>query len=273
MSTFIYILSVILIFGKIVIPVYLLFRWFFIIKPLLVNLYSDEKFSFYNGINKSRLIILTVILTLSFFISKILSSEVSGTSDIYNSAFNLCIIVFTQCILFFMFELKTPKNIFTLVKHYFQNPKEIFKSKELVFQEDLMVQPIIKNGFNFKDTINLTVGDIVKQVHAREFEVIIGKYRYIFMDNSSIDNLYRLCNGIEIKEKSIVINIDNKKYSKQYVVEIIAALFNIKRNWNSELKDRTNTKIISFLNSYFLINEGVKSLHINDFTRLFEKTD
>lgn len=271
MTIFIHILSIILIFGKIVVPVYLLFRLFFIVKPLLVNLYFEEKFSYYLGTNRSRLLILSLLLFFSLFIGITLSTEILNMSDTYNLIFNVFILTFSQLILFYMFEVKTPRSIFEIIKDCFQNPKEIFKQRKVVFEESEILSSVNQNGVNFKDAINLTNGDIIKQVHQREFELIIEKHRTIFEDRFSIDNLYKLCNGVKIKERSISININNKRNSKQYVVEVLTALFNIQKNWNSERKEQTNTKIIDFFNSYVLINDGVKTLHSNDFTRLFER--
>jgi hypothetical protein len=271
MNIYIYILSFILIFAKIVIPIYLLFRLFFIVKPLFVNLYFEEKFRYYLGTNKSRLLILFLLCFLSFFIGTFLGKEVLSVSDTYNIILNLFLLVFTQFVLFYMFEIKTPRSIFEIIKDCFQNPKEIFKQRKVVFEDSEILSSVNQNGVNFKDAINLTNGDIIKQVHQREFELIIEKHRSIFQDRFSIDNLYKLCNGVKIKERSILININNKRNSKQYIVEVLTALFNIQKNWNSESKEHTNTKIIEFLNSYVLINDGKKTLHSNDFTRLFEK--
>jgi hypothetical protein len=271
MTIYIHILSIILIFGKIIVPIYLLFRLFFIAKPLLVNLYFEEKFRYYQGTNKSRLLILFLLCFLSFFIGTFLGNAVLGFSETYNIILNLFLLVFTQFVLFYMFEIKTPRSIFKIIKDSFQNPKEVFKQSDVVFEESEILSSVNQNGVNFKDAINLTNGDIIKQVHQREFELIIEKHRRIFQDAFSIDNLYKLCNGIQIKEKSISININNKPYSKQNLVEVLTALFNIQKNWNSESKEHTNTKIIEFLNSYVLINDGKKKLNSIDFTRLFEK--
>ncbi|QLC67170.1 hypothetical protein LPB248_12930 [Flavobacterium sp. LPB0248] len=272
MANSIYILSFILFFAKYVVPVYLLFRLFFIVKPLIVKFYFDEKFNYYVGTNKSRLLILILLCFLSFFLGTFLGREVMGISGTYKIILNLFLLVLTQFILFCMFEIKTPKNIFKIVKDCFENPKEIFKQQEVVFEESNVTGSINQNGVNFKDAVNLTNGDIIKQIHRREFDLVIEKYINIFRDNSSIENLYKLCNGIEIKEYSISINIDNKRNSKQNIVEILTSLFNIQKNWNSQIKDKTNTKIIDFLNKYITINDGDKTLHINDFTRLFVKS-
>lgn len=271
MVLYIHTLSVILTFGKIVVPIYLLFRLFFIAKPLFVNLYFEEKFSYYQGVSKSRLLILFLLLCFSFFIGITLSAEILNMADTYNLIFNLFILTFAQLVLLYMFEAKTPTSIFEIIKDWFQNPKEIFKQRKVVFEDSEMLSSVHQNGVNFKDATNLTNGDIIKQVHEREFELIIDKHRTIFQDRFSIDNLYKLCNGIKVKERSISININNKRNSKQYVVEVLTALFNIQKNWNSERKEQTNTKIIDFFNSYVLINDGVKTLHSNDFTRQFER--
>lgn len=265
-------MTFILIFAKIVVPVYLLIRLFFIVKPLFVHLYFEEEFRYYVGINKSRLLILVLIFLLSFLLGVFLGKEVLSSSETYKILLNLFLLVLTQFILFCMFEIKTPKSIFKIVKDCFENPKEIFKQKEVVFEESNVTGSINQTGVNFKDAVNLTNGDIIKQIHRREFDLVIEKYINIFRDNSSIENLYKLCNGIEIKEDSISINIDNKRNSKQNIVEILTSLFNIQKNWNSQIKDKTNTKIIDFLNKYITINDGNKTLHINDFTRLFVKS-
>ncbi|MFH6986109.1 hypothetical protein ACHRVW_00045 [Flavobacterium collinsii] len=272
MTFYTYILSFILFFVKYGVPIYLLFRLFFIVQPLFVNLYFEEKFRFYLGTNKSRLLILILLCFLSFFIGIIFGNEVSSVSDTFNIIFNLFLLIFTQFVLFYMFEVKTPRSIFEIVKNCFQNPKKIFKQRKIVFEENEVLSSIIQNGVSFKDAINLTNGDIIKQVHQREFELIIEKHHSLFQDRFSIDNLYKLCNGAKIKEKSISININNKRNSKQNIVEVLTALFNIQKNWNSENKEHTNTKIIEFLNSYVLINDGEKTLHSNDFSRLFEKS-
>jgi hypothetical protein len=271
MTIYIYILSFILIFARIVIPVYLLFRLFFIVKPLFVNLYFEEKFRYYVGINKSRLLILVLIFLLSFLLGVILGKEVLSVSETYKILLNLFLLVFTQFLLFYMFEIKTPRSIFKIVKDCLENPSEIFKQKEVVFEESDVIGSMNQNGVNFKDAINLTNGDIIKQIHQREFDLIIEKYINIFRDSSSIENLYKLCNGMEIKEGSISIRINNKRNSKQNIIEILTSLFNIQKNWNSHIKDKTNTKIIDFFNKYIRINDGDKILHLNDFTRLFEK--
>ncbi|WP_177763075.1 hypothetical protein [Flavobacterium sp. I3-2] len=175
--------------------------------------------------------------------------------------------------------MKTPKNSIKLVRNYFQNPREILKEKKIVFEDTIEPLPISPTlpftplGVSFKDSINLLNGDIIKQIDRRVFELIIEKSLPVFQDQASIDNLYKLCNGIEIKPKSILIKINNKRNSKQSIVEILAGVFNIQNNWNSEIKERTNTKIVEFLNTYVLINSGEKTLHSNDFTRLFEKLD
>ena len=170
--------------------------------------------------------------------------------------------------------MKTPATTFDLVKKLLQNPKSIIKEHQVVFEEENTDLPTtLHNGISFKDSVNLSNGDIIKQIDRRSFELITEKHLVIFQDQSSIDNLYKLCNGIEIKEKSILININNKRNSKHNVVEMLSSLFNIQNNWNSEIKERTNTKIVEFLNTYVLINEGEKTLHSNDFTRLFEKSN
>lgn len=271
MTIYTYILSFILFFAKIGVPMYLLFRLFIIVKPIFIKLYSEEKFNYYAGTNKNRFLILFLLCFLSFFIGTFLGKEVSSVSDTYNIILNLFLLVFSQFVLFCMFEIKTPRSIFKIVKDCFQNPKGIFKQNEIVFEESEILSSVNQNGVNFKDAINLTNGDIIKQVHQREFELIIEKHHSLFQDRFSIDNLYKLCNGVKIKERSISININNKRNSKQYIVEVLTALFNIQKNWNSESKEHTNTKIIEFLNSYVLINDGKKTLHSNDFTRLFEK--
>lgn len=271
MTDYIYILSFVLIFAKIVIPVYLLFRLFFIIKPLFVNLYFEEKFNYYVGINKNRLLILLSLFFLSTFIGISLSKEILNTSNAYNYTFYLFILILIQFVIVYLFEMKTPVSIFKTVKECAQNPKEIFKQRKIVFEENKIVQSINQNGVNFKDAVNLTNGDIIKLVHRIEFDLITEKYIAIFQDSSSIENLYKLCNGIEIKERSILLKIDNKRKSKQNIVEILTSLFNIQKNWNSQIKDRTNTKIVDFLNKYIIINGAIKTLHSNDFTRLFEK--
>ncbi len=271
MTIYTYILSFILIFAKIIVPIYLLFRLFFIVKPLFVNLYFEEKFNYYAGINKNRLLILLLLCFLSFFIGTFLGKEVLSISDTYKIILNLFLLVLTQFVLFYMFEVKTPRSIFKIVRDWFENPKEIFKQREVIFEENNVSESINQNGVNFKDAVNLTYGDIIKQIHQREFDLIIEKYINIFQDSSSIENLYKLCNGMEIKEGSISIRINNKRNSKQNIIEILTSLFNIQKNWNSQSKDKTNTKIIDFLNKYVTINDGDKTLHINDFTRLFEK--
>lgn len=271
MTIYIYILLFVVIFAKIVVPVYLLFRLFFIVKPLFVNLYFEEKFRYYLGTNKSRLLILVVICFLSFFIGTALGKEVLKVSDNYRILMNLFLLVFTQFLLFYMFEVKTPRCIFKIIKDCFENPSGIFKQREVVFEENNVIGSIKQNGVNFKDAVNLTKGDIIKQIHQREFDLVIEKYINIFRDSTSIENLYKLCNGIEIKEGSISINIDNKRNSKQKIIEILTSFFNIQKNWNSQIKDKTNTKIVEFLNKYITINNGDKILHINDFTRFFEK--
>lgn len=271
MTIYIYILSCILIFAKIVVPLYLLFRLFFIVKPLFVNLYFEEKFNYYKGISKNRLLILLLLCFLSFFIGTFLGKEVLSFSNTYKIILYIFLLVLTQFVLFYMFEVKTPRSIFKIVRDCIENPKEIFKQREVVFEESKVIVSINTNGVNFKDAVNLTNGDIIKQINRREFDLVIEKYRNVFRDNSSIENLYKLSNGMEIKDRSISIKIDNKRHSKQNIIEILTSLFNIQKNWNSQIKDKTNTKIIDFLNKYIIINDGDKSLHINDFTRLFEK--
>lgn len=170
-----------------------------------------------------------------------------------------------------MFEVSTPRSIFEIIKDCFQNPKEIFKNRKVIFEESGIITSINQNGVHFKDAINLTIGDIIKQVDRREFELIIEKHRSIFRDPLSIENLYKLSNGIEIKERLISININNKRNSKRNIVKILTSLFNIQKNWNSLIKDKTNTKIINFLNKYIIINDG-KKFHSIDFKRLFDKS-
>ncbi|EJG01457.1 hypothetical protein FF52_10373 [Flavobacterium sp. F52] len=271
MTIYIYILSFIIIFAKIIVPIYLLCRLFFIVKPLLVNLYSEEEFCYYAGTNRSRLVILSLICAVSFFIGIFLGKESVIAEQTYRVILVLFLLLFSQAALLYMFEIKTPRSIFEILKDCFQNPTEIFKQREVVFEKNKIVSAIILNGVNFKDAVNLTYGDIIRQIHRREFDVIIEKHVNVFRDDSSIENLYKLCNGIGIKEKSILIKTDNKRNSKQNIIEILTSLFNIQKNWNSQIKDKTNTKIIDFLNNYIAINEGDKILHINDFTRFFEK--
>ena len=105
MTIYIYILSFILIFAKIVVPIYLLFRLFFIVKPLFVNLYFEEKFRYYVGINKSRLLILVLIFLLSFLLGVFLGKEVLSVSETYKILLNLFLLVFIYFLLFYMFEI------------------------------------------------------------------------------------------------------------------------------------------------------------------------
>lgn len=271
MNIYVYILSFIIIFAKIIVPIYLLCRFFFIVKPLLVNLYSEEEFCYYAGTSKSRLVILSLICAVSFFIGTFLGKESLISEETYTFILVLFLLLFSQSALLYMFEIKTPRSIFEILKDCFQNPKEIFKQREVVFEKNKIVSAISLNGVNFKDAVNLTYGDIIGQIHRREFDLIIEKHVNVFRDDSSMENLYKLCNGMEIKEGSISIKIDNKRNSKQNIIEILTSLFNVQKNWNSQIKDKTNTKIIDFLNKYITINDGEKILHINDFTRFFEK--
>lgn len=272
MEIYIYIITVVLYFAKIGFPMFLLFRLFFIVKPLLINLYAEEKFKYYIGINKSRLIILFSLFLLSCFLGILFGNEISKNPDIYNQTFYAFLLVLIQSILLYLFETKTPVHILKILNQYILNPKEIFKERKVVFEESRAISSI-QNGLSFKDVINLSNGDIIKQIGSREFELIIEKHKDVFQDQFSIDNLYKLCNGIKIKEGTIAIKIDNKRNSKQNIVEILASLFNIQQNWNSQIKDRSNTKIVDFLNTYIVINQKKKILHSNDFTRLFEKLD
>lgn len=273
MPIHIYILSIIFVICRIFIPIFLLFRLFFIVKPLLVNLYTEESFSYYKGINKHRLLILCLLFVLSSMIGILFSDKILNSPNISNVIFNVTVLAVVQFVLWYLFEMKTPVTTFEIIKNYFQNPKSLLKENKVVFEERESELPILQSGVSFKDSVNLTIGDIIKQVDQREFELIIEKHSHIFHNQSSIENLYKLCNGIEIKEKSILIKIDNKRNSKQNIAELFSSLFNIQKNWNSEIKERTNTKIVEFLNTYVLINEGVKTLHSNDFTRLFKKLD
>lgn len=270
MDSYNYILSIILMFGRIVVPVYLLFRLFFIALPLFANLHSEEKFSYYRGISSSRLVILSVLFSSSGLIGVTLGSQISNMSDTNKLVFNLSILTFTQLILIYMFEVKTPRSIFEIIKDCFQNPMEIFKNRKVVFEENEILSSVNQNGLNFKDAINYRIGPIIKQVHKREFELILEKHPIIFCDSISITNLYKLCNGVEINERSISIYINDKPHSKEEIVEALTELFNIQKNWNHESKEYTNTKIIEFLNLYFQINDGKKFYSI-DFTRLFKK--
>lgn len=271
MMVYIYFLSFVLVFCRIFIPIFLLFRLFFIVKPLFVNLYIEEKFRFYKGINKSRLFILLFIFILSSSIGLLYKDEIFNNTTISNATFHVFILALIQLLLLYLFEMKTPVTTSEIIKRYFRNPRSILKENNVVFEEREAEPLILQNGVSFKDSVNLVNGNIIKQVDRRAFEFIIEKHIPIFQDQSSIENLYKLCNGIEIKEKSILIKINNKRNSKQNIAELFSAIFNIQQNWNSEIKERTNTKIVEFLNTYVLINEGVKTLHSNDFTRLFEK--
>lgn len=273
MSVYIYILSIIFVFCRIFIPVFLLFRLFFIVKPLLINLYTEERFSYYKGINKNRLLILCLLFVFSSIVSILFNDKILNNTNTSNVIFNIVILAVVQFSFWYLFEMKTPATTFEIIKNYFRKPKSILRENQVVFEKREPNQPINQNGVSFKDSVNLTNGDIIKQVNRREFELIIEKHILVFQDESSIENLYKLCNGIEIKEKSILIKINNKRNSKQNIAELFSSLFNIQKNWNSEIKERTNTKIVEFLNSYVLINEGIKTLHSNDFTRLFEKLD
>ncbi|MEG0915637.1 MAG: hypothetical protein RSF68_01340 [Myroides sp.] len=239
----------------------------------------EEKLKYYEGVNKSRLFILLVLFLLSSFIGILYSNVIFDNSNTYNVTFNVFTLALIQFLILYLFEMKTPTHSLKLVRNYFQNPREILKEKKIVLEdttEPLPITPTLPSsplGVSFKDSINLLNGDIIKQVDRRAFELTVEKSLPIFQDQTSIDNLYKLCNGIEIKQKSICIKIDNKRNSKQSIVEILAAIFNIQNNWNSAIKERTNTKIVEFLNTYVLINSGEKTLHSNDFTRLFEKLD
>lgn len=41
-----------------------------------------------------------------------------------------------------MFEIKTPRSIFKIIKDCFQNPKEIFKQREVVFEESNVINKL-----------------------------------------------------------------------------------------------------------------------------------
>ena len=206
------------------------------------------------------MVILLLIFILSAFIGILYSNENFSNGSVNNVTFNIFSLALTQFTLLFLFEMKTPINIIKIIKNYFKNPREILQERKVVFEESNSNLSIHTNGVSFKDSVNLIYGDIIKQIDRRAFELIIEKKLHIFKDQNSIDNLYKLCNGIEIHESTILLQIDNKRNSKQSIVEILIGLFNIRNNWNSEIKERTNTKIIEFLNTYVLINKGEKTL-------------
>jgi len=235
-----------LVFSRIFIPIFLLLRLFFIVKPVFVNLCVEEKLKYYEGVNKRRLFILVVLFILSSFIGILYSNNIFDNSNTYNITFNVFTLALIQFLLLYLFEMKMPKSSIKLVRNYFQNPQETLKEKKIVFEDTAEPLPFTPIGFTFKDSINLLNGDIIKQVDRRAFKLIIEKSLPIFQDQSSIENLYKLCNGIEIKQKSILIQINNKRNSKQSIVEILASVFNIQNNWNSEIKERTNIKILEF---------------------------
>ena len=66
--------------------------------------------------------------------------------------------------------MKTPVTTFEIIKNYFQNPKSLLKENKIVFKEREAELPILQSGVSFKDSVNLTIGDIIKQVDRREFD-------------------------------------------------------------------------------------------------------
>lgn len=89
---------------------FLFFRYLGIIYPVISNFITSEMFQFYIGLTKSRLIILTVGLFISvlvsFYIPYFLSDEVD----------NVLFLLLFHFGIVFLFELKSPRNIFSLLR-------------------------------------------------------------------------------------------------------------------------------------------------------------
>lgn len=279
MLIFTYLLSFIIIAGQILIPVYLLVSMGFVIVPLLTHFVNKEKFRYYEGLSATKLGILFTLLLLSliakFAIDRNLMSSIS-----FDSVLNLIASIAAQLACVMLFEGIAPITLGKKIKSIYKSPKMIFSGDNLVFiepEKKVIINQVgcaylnseaAQSKVNFKERTKIEIGDIFLNIERSKYDEIIKEYEKFFKDTESIENLYRLSQGAKIEYLSIKMCCANKESSKNKIAELLISLFEIKKNWNSIEKGRTNTQKVDFFNKYILIDDDKNNkLHYNNFSR------
>ncbi len=272
METFCSIGALELILGFVIIPLYLFVRIYYYFIPSFINAYVTDRFEVINELNKTRFLVLSILLFCSFFfgISStkiILSFDNSQFSFLtaFKIEFLTIVLLIVQFFIYFSIEKKIPNSLISIIKENLSNINNftcvkriylfridsIFKRKKITEESSntfLLKNRILLEKFNVK-LINHSLSEI---------ENICKKYNVLFADFTQLELFVYLINNqftnadgslIDLKIYLQAIN-SREQNDKKTVSEFLRKLIVFEKSD----KYKFNNKHIEFLNKYFILN-------------------
>ncbi|WP_313375854.1 hypothetical protein [Chishuiella sp.] len=272
METFCSIIALELILGFVIIPLYLFVRIYYYFIPSFINAYVTDRFEVINELNKTRFLVLSILLFCSFFfgISStkiILSFDNSQFSFLtaFKIEFLTIVLLIVQFFIYFSIEKKIPNSLISIIKENLSNINNftcvkriylfridsIFKRKKITEESSntfLLKNRILLEKFNVK-LINHSLSEI---------ENICKKYNVLFADFTQLELFVYLINNqftnadgslIDLKIYLQAIN-SREQNDKKTVSEFLRKLIVFEKSD----KYKFNNKHIEFLNKYFILN-------------------
>jgi len=262
METFCTIIALQLILGFVIIPFYLFTRVYYYFIPSFIHAYVTDKFEVINELNKTRFLILTILLFCSFFFG-ISSTKIILSFD--NSHFTFLtaikiqfltiIFLILQFFICYSIEKKIPNNLFDFIDNL---KDKDYKWIQLIY--DLIER---ENHLNHYKTKYLKSEYNVKIINMKQNEINKNLLNFTHMFENKIDlkEFSNLMRGKEINRK-IDLNV-KVKYEAYRLFSQFFIFYSKDGSRTVDIND-INSNHINFLNKNFTLNGLINPLHIND---------
>ena len=261
METFCFIIALQIVIGLYIIPVFSLTRIYYYFVPSFIHAYITDKFEVINELNRTRFLMLSILLCCSFFFG-ISSTKIILSFD--NSQFSLLtaiqiqfltiVLLFVQIFICFSIEKKIPNNIFDFIKQV----KDRNKKVDFIF--NLVKIKQYKNLYRinyFKCKYNIELYTL------NRFEIIdkVALFKDLF--NSYLDEKC-FCDFIKGKEINRKIDLNVKLKNEAYNLFNEFFILYSKDESNKVTISQININHINFFNDNFTLNGVINPFHIND---------
>lgn len=183
MSSYVYLLSFIVIACQFLIPIYLLVSLSIVANPLLVHIVEVEKFRYYKGTSAPNLTILFLLVLGSFLVRYILNKN-TGSLETYEDLFLILLPIFiAQMTLVMLFEVKAPRSLFKKVISVYRDPRTLFIGDKLEFKE-----PEKKNITNQAGFVSVDSETTRPEISSKDLTIVEEDSTSNQFDCASIDS-------------------------------------------------------------------------------------
>lgn len=275
METFCSIIALELILGFVIIPLYLFVRIYYYFMPSFINAYVTDRFEVINELNKTRFLVLSILLFCSFFfgISStkiILSFDNSQFSFLtaFKIEFLTIVLLIVQFLICFSIESKIPNNFFLIIKKNFIILKSVFIIKDSVLDNN---QTKVLNEINFESENNINFFLIKNSLLLCSFNVKIIEHSKEEIDKICNENIDLFEN---VNHMHSFINLISNQFLKKEGKFITEKIYlkakknkgaNDKKSINEFLRKfiefeklkagrKSQNLQIDFLNKFFVLN-------------------